>query len=358
MGKILFYILLLFSLIFFTFFIIFLLFFNLKKKNFKHVSINHTKNTYIKFDTIYQTLLNETINKFNYQLKLLKANIIFQYLIFLVSLVLGIQGLFYYKFSDKIFLAIIIFFSSATLFILYLIFLVKNDKSKKSFSIYYKNNVISNFFELLNSNLTYHKINSYSYNNIEEGLYNAYKYADFDNKSFNNITITDCIDGILNNNTKFKMCDLKAEKIIDRNSFVKFEGLFVCIDTPKNINSYIKIKNNKSNPLKNSNLVQLDNDSFEKYFDVYSDNKILAMRILTLDTIEYLLDFYNSYNLKFEIILKNYAIYIRFFTNSVFELDIFGDSTNKSLLYSYYILFEFINKLSQKITATLQDIDL
>ena len=63
----------------------------------------------------------------------------------------------------------------------------------------------------------------------------------------------------------------------------------------------------------------MDSKEFEKYFDVYSNSDIITMEILTHDIMEELVQFYDKYKIKFEIVIKNYNIYIRFDTGAVFE---------------------------------------
>ena len=88
----------------------------IKKKNFKYNDINYLQNISTEFDTIYQTLLNEIIYKFNYNIKSLKLNIIIQYISFLISIIFLITGVIFYTFSGFDFLVVIIFFVSAIFF--------------------------------------------------------------------------------------------------------------------------------------------------------------------------------------------------------------------------------------------------
>ena len=55
----------------------------------------------------------------------------------------------------------------------------------------------------------------------------------------------------------------------------------------------------------------MDSKEFEKYFDIYSENKIVAMQILTSDIMESLIEFYNKYQLEYEIVFRNNTIYLK-----------------------------------------------
>ena len=62
----------------------------------------------------------------------------------------------------------------------------------------------------------------------------------------------------------------------------------------------------------------MDSEEFEKIFDVFSKDKILAMQILTADVMESLIKFKNKYDIDFEIVLMNNNIYLRFFVSNMF----------------------------------------
>src|SRR5699024_2707048 len=112
------------------------------------------------------------------------------------------------------------------------------------------------------------------------------------------------------------------------------------------------------NILTNSGSVEMDNSIFEKYFDVYSENELLTMRILTHDVMNTLVDFYIKYNLPFEIVLSNNIIYLRFFTGKMFELKIFGKSLDKDLLFTHYNILNFVMTVSNNINKVLQEIEI
>ena len=137
---------------------------------------------------------------------------------------------------------------------------------------------------------------------------------------------------------------------------IAFQGLFSTINCNKNINTYIKITKNKI--LKTIDKIEMDSSNFEKIFDITSSDKILAMRILTSDTMEYLIEFYNQYKLDFEIVINNDTIYLRFFTGPMFEPKIFSSSMNKELLFMYYSVLKFVLEVTNKINSTIQELDI
>ena len=97
-------------------------------------------------------------------------------------------------------------------------------------------------------------------------------------------------------------------------------------------NNYSK---NKIDMLQN-NRVEMDSSEFEKHFNVYSENKIVAMQVLTSDVMMILLEFYNKYKIDYEILLRDKKIYLRFFVGPIFEPPIFKNSMDKKLLLQHY----------------------
>ena len=85
----------------------------------------------------------------------------------------------------------------------------------------------------------------------------------------------------------------------------------------------------KSKIFEQANKVEINNNEFEQYFDIYSSNQALAAKLLTDNLIEILVSFHNQYGLEYEIVLKNDFIYTRFFTGAMFEHRVFGNSMNK-----------------------------
>ena len=120
--------------------------------------------------------------------------------------------------------------------------------------------------------------------------------------------------------TKYK---LKKRNSI-RSYYVLFSGLFIKVETPKSFKSNLYLRNTKQNiiltinsilfaqPFKNLK-VELDSQEFEKNFNVYCTDKIIALQLLTADIMQLLINFKYEMNMNYEITIKNSNIYIRFF---------------------------------------------
>lgn len=80
------------------------------------------------------------------------------------------------------------------------------------------------------------------------------------------------------------------------------------------------------------------------------------MRVLTSDVMNCLMDFYNNYELCFEIVFKDDNVYLRFFTGAMFEPKIFGNSMDKELLLMYYLILKSVVDVAKKLNYTLQEL--
>jgi len=137
-----------------------------------------------------------------------------------------------------------------------------------------------------------------------------------------------------------------------------FKGIFAYITCNKDIGTYIKIlKNRKINFANTSDRVLMDSEDFEKFFDVYSENRITTTQLLTSDIMELLVDFYKKYYLDYEIVFRNNIIYMKFSTGAMFEPRIFGNSMDKELLFVYYSILKLILEISNKVNDVLHEIE-
>ena len=146
-----------------------------------------------------------------------------------------------------------------------------------------------------------------------------------------------------------------------------FNGLFAFIETNSSFKDRLYITKNSSYDNKESlyerrenyyNIkTKIDSTEFENIFDVYSNNQIISLQILTHEVIEMILDFYNEFKVNFEITIKEKFIYIRFFTYDMFEAPLSNKySLDKDTLYKYYRTLDFTLNLSTKLSDLMNDL--
>ena len=147
-----------------------------------------------------------------------------------------------------------------------------------------------------------------------------------------------------------------------------FKGLFAKVEIPKQFNTLLYLRKDiKDKGFLNRVLswklpfdklrVELDSSEFEKIFDVYASDKIVAMQLLTADIMQNLIEFYNEMKINYELTIKENCMYIRFWCDDMFEAaDLKKSALDRETLYKYYRMLDFIFKLSEKMLKALDEI--
>lgn len=293
------------------------------------------------FEDIYQELYRDNISSLESMRKQARWRTVIQYAIPLLIFIVGFE-------NQSVFMVALIIFIA-------LIFI--NSKYISKYKETYKSEIIANFIKLINNKLVY-KSNSQELLSMEDD----YKKASFDNKVFNRFYPDDYIEGILNNEFFVKMSDLHIQHHVKSgkhsHTYEIFQGIFVQTECNKDIGTYIKISKNQLKMFGQRDRVEMDSQEFEKYFDIYSENKILTMQLLTSDVMATLIDFYNKYNIDYEIVIRNNKIYMRFFTGAMFEPKVFGNSMDKELLLRYYCILKFIVDVTKEVNKALKEVEI
>lgn len=181
-----------------------------------------------------------------------------------------------------------------------------------------------------------------------EGYYNEYSSDDyFEGKICGQKIIM--ADLLVEEETTEKDMDGNEEK----KSRTVFNGLFGKINLNKSINCNLKITRDYGFS-SNEQKVEIDSNEFEKIFNVYSNNNIITMQLLTADIQEAILELYNKYKIDFYIFIKNDKMYILFNTESMFE--VFSiQHTPTEVLEKYFEIMKFVYKLVEKMLTTIED---
>ena len=326
------------------------------KSNYKFKENISLNNTTEEFENLYNTLYtNHIVDLEKLRQKAKKESIIYSLLMFVSIVGYGTSRL---RLLDKwplvsIIVSIVALLSFAILFFC----ILKVFKNRGKYQETYKNEIVSNFIKLIGSDLKYSQGINYN-NECKE----KYTDAKFDNQPFNIFFSDDHIEGMLDSQVYINAADINVSNRVGsgKNSYIEyvFNGIFAYTKCTKDIGTSVKVCKNKVKILNKKDIVAMDSAEFEKYFDIYSDNKILAMQILTSDIMTDLIDFHNKYNLDFEIVFKNDTIYVRFFTGPMFEPKTFGSSMDKQLLFIYYSILQFVANVTKKVNKTLENLEI
>ena len=266
--------------------------------------------------------------------------------------ILIIDGLILYKIK---FLSIFVIGTILILdvYILIISLVIFKDKDVDRFDKEYKENVINKMLENFIDDLDYIPLKS-----LPRNIYDEAKYGE----DYNRYSSDDYFEGKINGQ-EIVMADLLVQKATTKinkdgkpetETKTIFNGLFGKINLGKSIDSNLIINNNRGFEFVSESKIEMDSYEFEKNFNVYSNNNIVCMQLLTVDIQEEFLELYNKYNIDFNISIMQDNLYVLFETGSMFE--VFSTKNNPNeVLEKYFNIMKFIYKLIEKIIKTINN---
>ena len=237
------------------------------------------------------------------------------------------------------------------MFIFIISMLIFGGKDVVQFNKEYKDKVINKLLENFIEELDYIPLKG-----LPRNVYNEANY----NNHYNRYHSDDYFEGKINNQ-KIVMADLLVEEETqkidtDGNEQTEVEtifyGLFGKINLNKSINSNLIIEKDNVFRFHKESSLDMDSTEFEKTFNVYSDNNIIGMQLLTSDIQEDILELYNKYKISFYISIMHDKMYVLFNTGSMFEVFSTKYSPNV-VLEEYFDIIKFIYRLVDKILKTI-----
>lgn len=216
--------------------------------------------------------------------------------------------------------------------------LTKIDKIDKQLNL----NNINNFLNEIDSNLLYIPDKGIPSDFWDMGELTSLNYTRYHSEDY--------IEGTLNNK-RILMSDVKIERSSGKNKIV-IQGLFAKVDFDKNINSKIKICCSSS--IKAKDKIEMDSGEFEEIFEVYSEEKMVTMQILTSDIMEEIIKFVERTKSIPEFTIKENNIYILFLIGDTFSATITKGSFDYKTLKKYYDIFNFIDIITEKISKNIE----
>lgn len=346
--------------------------YNNYKELYKKNIYNGQNNKEERFEFIYSNMKNKNIIKLEQQrkkqmIKKIYININF-IVFFIISRIFNINS---NELSEIIPSYIFIILNRITTAVCYfgiptwLIYVVMQKSEKREeYEKEYKDAILSNFIKLYDKNLSYKKECDKNETNKIKDDYIKNKFSIQAIGNMDLFEIQNHIMGQLNDKAIINLYDVAmGELIVISNSSYgqtttknyKFKGIYIVIDIDRTIPTVIRISENKI--VKHKNNIEVDHSEFEKNFDVNSDDKVLAFRILTSDVMNMLKEFYEKYDIKFEIVFEKNKIYINLQAPEAFKIPIYN-SIDKRQAYLYYAILEFTTNLSKEINKALNEIEL
>ena len=136
-----------------------------------------------------------------------------------------------------------------------------------------------------------------------------------------------------------------------------FRGTFAVIDLNKDFASWMNIVNEGIKLFSRDNYVALENTEFEKIYDVFAEDKIKALRLLTPDVTTKMIDLYDETGLKCEIKISNKKMYIRLYTSGLFELGFSNPEKEAKGIGRCIAVIDNVFKVTENFISELERLD-
>lgn len=218
---------------------------------------------------------------------------------------------------------------------------------------YYKENVINGLVTNVFEKATYtHNIGirSHEYNN------RAFQEKTCDRYSSEDLVVT-------HNETELTFSEVHTEDRQqdsdgDTHYVTLFHGIYGYCNISREINTNIYITSNRLFGGLNKSKIDMDMPEFEKKYDVYADDKIVAVQLLTADVMTELLELKEKLGFMFEIVIERNKIFFRIHSGNLFEMAVFKNSMGVELLHKYYNTLEHVDKITKMINKNIQELNI
>lgn len=301
---------------------------------------------------IYEELYYKYFKKYEKMRKALKYKIVATMILLCLSFFMSIP----IEEEEKVFPYLIIAIISALLGIG--IFL-KPGLNRENYEILYKREVISEYLRQIMPNAKY-------FPQIDQKTQNKsitmYKQAEFDTTEIKDAKIDDYIL-YKTNNSLVSISDFGAQHTRNKgqeNKEIVYmqQDIFAYIQT--NIEKSFKIKiiykDKYNEQIKNT--ILLDNEQFNKKFQVICNSNIASYQLLTTDVIEELNSYVDKFEEKFDISIDNSNIYFRFLSGGMLDAPFNEHVIQKENFIKYYRILRLITTIINRIEEIYSNSDL
>lgn len=300
--------------------------------------------THGRFEELYNKLYSEN---YEYLEKLRKKERIIKTIRIIIEVCVFILCIY---FETIYFSVVVLIFSISIIILLTILYIIQKRNREKNYSNEYKEKIVKKFILMYDNNLEYFpKIKD------TEILKRKYIEAEMDNREFSHFSVDDYVVGRVNDSyIEFFNVDIRS-----KDTFL-FSGIFATITLNKKFDKKIRITSKgiaNSYYSNNEKLksIRMDSQRFGRLFNVYAEDDISGMMILTHDIMELLENFYNNNNTKLDVSIIDNKIYIRLFTGDIFEPLIYRNSMDKTYLSIYYNVLDTIFNLCKLVLKEIID---
>lgn len=200
----------------------------------------------------------------------------------------------------------------------------------------FKDVAIRRMIEVQNPNYVYEPnvgVTSYDYNKSKFDL------------NWDKFESEDGIEGELNSKVRFRMSQVRTAKETrdsdgDRKETTTFLGLYGMIELPIFVNGNINISGDNIFMKYSKSRINLESAEFEKYYNVYADNKVWAFQILNSEAIESFIEMRKHFKKPLTVKICGRNIYFRLSCGDIFEPSTLKSAVGFDFLYKYYRMID------------------
>lgn len=244
-----------------------------------------------------------------------------------------------------VFIALLV---ATVVYVIYYIIKHAGKNKQASYKSIYKDEVIGKLVNTYDPGLSFDRTRSIARQDYNKGQFEFYELY------YSN----DLIYGDLNGKTYVQMGDVltqtqSTDSDGNTSTYTVFQGLFCMCALSVSTNNTLKIRADKGilgKAFGGKKQVNMDSQEFEKNFDVYSDDKVLAMRLLTSDIMDFMISFKKENKIKFDFTVLDDMAYVRISSSDLFESSLSKDPLDEKLLRKYYDYLDFMCRLCTMIS--------
>lgn len=175
-----------------------------------------------------------------------------------------------------------------------------------------------------------------------------YDNADF-STTYNKFRSKGLIEGNVDDEYDIKITRISLYNDSGDYRTTTFLGFFGIVNTSDVTFPDFYVSVNKNKNRYNNSRMELEFTEFEKYFDLYADDKINVMRIFTPDLIEEFNRAKQELRLPIEVKASNGELFFRIKTENDFAAPNFKDALDYEILYNNFKLIDTMIRLISKI---------
>lgn len=220
----------------------------------------------------------------------------------------------------------------------------------------YKINIIQNLVKSYSEGLNYNSKYGVSISDYVSSNFPGY---------FNKFHSEDLIQGNIDNEFNIKMSEIKLEKeetTIDgdgnttTNSVIVFRGIYGFVDIRDKMPPYFYVSNDKKMNKYNDFRIEVDSAEFEKYYDLYSEDKIRTMQVFTAELIEEFNRAREELKATMELKSERGRIYFRIPMKDLFEAPDFSKTLDFNKMYNNFKVIDSPIRLISKLIENVNEV--